>query len=113
MRIKTISATYGRKLNLDDWESMELACTLWADLDEGDDATLCLEELYRTAKAQVRAQALPVLAKRELRRRSVAQEVINGLPKGLQEIAKGLIQSAMPDDVVAVLEAPKNQAEAA
>lgn len=107
MKVKTISATYGRKFNLDDWESMELSCTMWADLDEGEDPAQCEAQLFAMARDQVKAQALPVLAKREQRRRSVAKELIEGLPRQLQEVAKGLIQSATPDDVAAV-DAPDN-----
>ena len=34
MTIKTVSVGYTRKLNLGDFNSAELACTLWADSDK-------------------------------------------------------------------------------
>lgn len=36
MQLKTVSVTYGRKINLGDYNSATVDCTLWADLDEGE-----------------------------------------------------------------------------
>lgn len=68
MRVKTISVTYGRKFNLDDYESLHVEETIWADLDEGDDQAACETELWSIAKAAIKAQAMPVLSVRNSKR---------------------------------------------
>jgi len=68
MRVKTISVTYGRKFNLDEYESLHVEQTMWADLDEGDDPAACESELWETAKAAIKAQAMPVLQVRNAKR---------------------------------------------
>jgi hypothetical protein len=59
--IKTVSVQYGRKLNLGDYNSAEINVTLWADLDEDEDAQGALDLLYQQAKDNVKKQALPLL----------------------------------------------------
>ena len=72
MNIKTVSVTYGRKFNLGDYQSAEIAVTLWADIDEGDESALTATTiLFEEAKSLVKAQALPLVKKE----RQVAAEV--------------------------------------
>ena len=68
MRVRAISVTYGRKFNLDDYESLHVEETVWADLDEGDDAAVCEADLWGIAKAAIKAQAMPVLTVRNAKR---------------------------------------------
>lgn len=63
MKIKTISATYERKLNTGLYSSMTIGASVWADLDEGDDPATGYEELWTMLREQVRGQAEPILAK--------------------------------------------------
>ena len=74
MIFKTISVTYGRKFNLDDYESLHVEQTLWADLDEGDDPADCQVELWDFAKQSVKCQVMPVLAVRRAKREGKAAE---------------------------------------
>lgn len=64
MKVKTISVVYGRKFNLGNYESAEIACTMWADLDDGESPEEKTQELYGKAKDAVKAQALPVVKDR-------------------------------------------------
>jgi len=50
MKITTISVTYERKINLGDYNSAHIGLTLWADLDEEDDATMMAAHLQRQAR---------------------------------------------------------------
>ena len=97
MRVKTISVTYGRKWNTDNYESATLDTTVWADLAEGEDEAEAYTQLWTLAKDQIRAQSLPVLSKRDEKRRRVLADVLEALPKSLQEIAHGFLQSAHND----------------
>jgi hypothetical protein len=62
MEIKTISVTYSRKFNLGDYESLELSCSLWGQIDPAEeDAEGATQFLFQQAKASVKEAALPVL----------------------------------------------------
>src|SRR3990172_4714136 len=61
--IKTVSITYERKLNMGDYNSATIGCTLWADLDPEDDLDLEMKQLWAMAKENVRVQALPLVSK--------------------------------------------------
>jgi len=50
MKIRTISVTYERKINLGDYNSAHIGLTLWADLDEGDSHDECVTALQRQAR---------------------------------------------------------------
>lgn len=65
MRVTTISATYGRRFNLGDYNSLYLEAALTADLDDTDDPEAAHAELFALVKATVKAQAVPVLKRRE------------------------------------------------
>ncbi|BAZ02784.1 hypothetical protein NIES37_67970 [Tolypothrix tenuis PCC 7101] len=61
MDIKTIAVTYHRKFNLGDYESLELGCSLWAQIDPEEDAEGVTQFLYQQAKASVKEAARPVI----------------------------------------------------
>ena len=97
MRVKTISVTYGRKWNTDSYESATLDTTVWADLTEGENEAEAYAQLWSLVKDQVRIQSLPVLSKRDEKRRKMLADVLEGLPKSLQDIAQAFLQSAHND----------------
>lgn len=63
--VKTVSVSYGRKLNLGDYNSANIEVTIWAELDpdrpDRTDVTIQLAELFDQAKETVKAQAMPLL----------------------------------------------------
>jgi hypothetical protein len=61
MKIKTVSATYGRKFNLGDFNSLEISMTVWADIAEDEDEQAAISECWKIAKDHVKEQALPVI----------------------------------------------------
>ena len=56
MKLTAISATYGRKMNLGDYNSAHAELTLWADLEEGDDPAASAEALRQMARNNVMAE---------------------------------------------------------
>ena len=81
MQLKTVSVTYGRKINLGDYNSATIDCTLWADLDEGENEADAMTALWTMAKENVRAQAIPLDKKTKAR----VEDVFMGLPVTVQE----------------------------
>ena len=63
IQVKTISVTYERKMNLQDFNSGTIGCTIWANLDAGVDPQVASRTLFLIAKAQVREQVMPLVAK--------------------------------------------------
>ncbi|BAZ33758.1 hypothetical protein NIES4074_62720 (plasmid) [Cylindrospermum sp. NIES-4074] len=61
MEIKTISVVYQRKFNLGNYESLEIGCSLWAQIDPEEDADGATEFLYQQAKTSVKEAVMPVL----------------------------------------------------
>lgn len=61
MEIKTISETYHRKLNLGDFESVELGCSLWGQIEPEEDAEGATQFLFEQAKASVKEAAMPLI----------------------------------------------------
>jgi len=59
--VKTVSVTYGRKLNLGDYNSAQVDCTIWADVSDDQDLDAAMTALWEMAKANVKAQALPLV----------------------------------------------------
>lgn len=62
--VKTVSVNYERKLNLGDYNSATVGCTLWADVSE-EDATpagldAAMRALWEMAKANVKATLVPI-----------------------------------------------------
>jgi hypothetical protein len=64
MRVTTIQVTYARTFNLGDYNSARFEVAVAADLDDDEDPAVVQAELWQTAKASLKAQALPVLRKR-------------------------------------------------
>jgi hypothetical protein len=65
MRVVSVTVTYARTFNLGDYNSMRLECDLAAEVDEDEDPAAAQAELFDLAKSTVKAQALPVLKRRE------------------------------------------------
>jgi hypothetical protein len=62
MEIKTIAVTYTRKFNLGDYESLELSCSLWGQIDPAEeDAQGTTQFLFQQAKDSVKEAAIPVI----------------------------------------------------
>lgn len=61
MKFITVSVSYSRKFNLGDYESLELGCSLWAQVEDGEDADGVTQFLYLQAKTSVKQAAMPVL----------------------------------------------------
>jgi len=79
-KVKTISVTYERKQNLGDFNSALVGCTLWSDVDEDEPLDEAMHELWGMAKANVKAQLVPLVNKGATN----VQEIFLGLPKELQ-----------------------------
>ncbi|MBD2303879.1 hypothetical protein [Nostoc sp. FACHB-190] len=63
MEIKTISVTYQRKFNLGDYESVEIGCSLWGQIDPEEDAEGATQFLFEQAKTAVKEAAMPLISK--------------------------------------------------
>lgn len=61
MQVKTVSVTYGRKLNLGDYNSADISITIWADVKEDEDPQAALDGLFTQAKSTVKEQAMPLI----------------------------------------------------
>lgn len=76
MKLKTVSVTYERKKNLGDYNSANIGVTLWADLDEGDNEADAMTALWEMAKANVKAQLVPLAQNKE----AEVNHIFMGLP---------------------------------
>lgn len=85
MRLTTVSVTYGRKQNLGDFNSAHVECSLWAELDEGEDEAEAASALWQMAKSNVKAQLLPLVAPQQAQ----AEQIFMGLPVEIQEQVNG------------------------
>lgn len=81
MQVREITATYGGKLNLGDYNSAHVEISLTALLDEGEDASAAAAALFEQAKAAVRAQSAEILKKT----RTAATLAFAGLPVDVQQ----------------------------
>ncbi len=63
MIVRSISVKYGRKLDLGNFNSATIEELRTGDLEEGDDPAACAAQLFQAAKADVKQQALPLVAK--------------------------------------------------
>ena len=81
MKLKTISVTYGRKINLGDFNNANIEINLSAELDEGDDEAQAASDLWEMAKNNVKAQALPLMGKATAK----VENIFMGLPVKIQE----------------------------
>jgi outer membrane protein OmpA-like peptidoglycan-associated protein len=88
MKITTVTVSYQRIFNLGNFESLRLECTLEASLEDGDQSQIIdgdttvneiTNELFAEAKAVVKAQAMPVIRKRDEDLQAIKQSVPGGL----------------------------------
>lgn len=61
MQITSVSITYGRKINLGDYNNANIEVTLGATLEPTDSLHDVMAGLWNMAKANVKAQALPLV----------------------------------------------------
>lgn len=54
--VKTVSVTYGRKVNLGDYNSADLSVSVWADVNEQSSLSDAMAELQDVARESVRAE---------------------------------------------------------
>lgn len=85
MQLKTISVTYGRKLNLGDFNSVHAEISLWADLDEGDDEAAATEALRQMGRNQVMLELSRLKPELEAK----IQNIFAGLPVSVQKQING------------------------
>lgn len=85
MKLKTVSVTYSRKLNLGDYNSVHSEVSLWADLEEGDDEAAAAEALRTMARNQVGLE----LARVEQKLAAKVEGVFAGLPLSVQKQING------------------------
>ena len=78
--VKTVSVTYDRKHNLGDYSSANIGCTIWADVSDDQDLDEAMHALWDMAKANVKAQLLPLASKTTAQ----VEQVFMGLPLDLQ-----------------------------
>ena len=83
--MKTVSVTYGRKTNLGDYCSLDVSCSLWADIDSENLAD-SMAELWAMVKNNVMTQVL--LASKEQKLQAKATELFLGLPSELKQIVE-------------------------
>lgn len=80
MKLTAISGTYGRKINMGDYNSAHVEMTLWADLDESDDPATSAEALRQMARNNVMAE----LARLQPQLAAKVQDLFMGLPVEVQ-----------------------------
>ena len=81
--ITAVSVTYGRRLNLGDYNNAHIEISLWADVIEEEDLDDAMQRLWLMAIENVKAQALPLKSNYEAK----VEEFYLGLPKELKEAA--------------------------
>jgi hypothetical protein len=82
LRITTVSATYGRKVNLGDFNSGHIEVSLWAELEPTDDEAAATLALMEMARHQAMNEIARVTQDKRLSER--LQEVLMGLPVELR-----------------------------
>ena len=81
MRVTTINVAYSRTFNLGDYNSAKFECALSAEMEEDEDEAAALAALWEVAKATVKAQALPVVRKRN--------DEVEAIRASVPELAQG------------------------
>lgn len=76
MKIDKISVTYGRKVNLGNYSSLNVEISIWADIEDSDNPRDAMDSLWETARAQVAEQVAPF----EQQLTAKTTELLNGLP---------------------------------
>ncbi|MCP6758423.1 MAG: hypothetical protein NHB32_06495 [Fischerella sp. CENA71] len=74
MKTTTVSISYSRKFNLGNYESIELGCSLWAQVDGDEDSEAVTQFLYLQAKQAVKEAAMPVIKASEYQQIKVKQQ---------------------------------------
>ena len=87
MKLKTITVTYGRKLNLGDYNSSHVEMSLWAELDEGDCEIAASEALRQMARNNVMSE----LARLQPKLDAKVQDIFMGLPVDVQKKVMGSV----------------------
>lgn len=82
MNVKTVSVCYGRKVNLGDFNSAHVECTIWADVDEEEQPELnrIMQDLWVMAKENVKGQVRPLAAAHGMFPDVEMKEYFMGLP---------------------------------
>jgi hypothetical protein len=83
MNLRTVAVTYGRKLNLGDFNSAHVELTINAELEDGDDVDAMMRALWEMATANVKAKAAEFYPKLAVR------ETFLGLPIKSEEDTNG------------------------
>ncbi len=81
MKLNSIAVTYGRKVNLGDYNSQHVEITLWADLEDGDDPELATSGLRQMARNQVMNE----LGRTNAKLAAKVEDVFMGLPVAVRE----------------------------
>ena len=92
--VKTVSVTYDRKHNLGDYSSANIGCTIWADVSDDQDLDEAMHALWDMAKANVKAQLLPLASKTTAQ----IEQVFMGLPLELQAAVAAVDSDDLDDD---------------
>lgn len=76
--VKTVSVNYERKVNLGNYESAAIGCTVWADVSDDQNLDEAMKALWTMAKENVKAQIVPI--KKEQSGSTDAKDYFLGLP---------------------------------
>lgn len=85
MQIREITATWGGKINMGDYNSAHLELTAAALLDPGEDEAEAIAELWQTVQESVRVEARKLASRRGAR----VDEIFAGLPVEAQQQVNG------------------------
>jgi len=83
---KTISVTYGGKLNLGNYQSAEITASIGAEIELHEDINEVARILFDEAKAMVQERARPLIVKRDA--------LIDGIFTALPASVRATIQEA-------------------
>ena len=81
MQLKELTVTYGGKLNLGDYNSAHVECSVTALIDEGESFDEVAAQLFHQVKTEVRVQVRELLKKPN----SKLEAVFAGLPVDVRE----------------------------
>lgn len=81
MKITEIVVSYKRTMNLGNFNNAVFEESISAELEDGDNETQCVADLWRHVKASIQAQALPVVRPRQ----EALDAAWNSLPDEVKE----------------------------
>ena len=55
-RLRTVSVSYDRKVNLGDFNALTVSCTLWVQIEPGDDDNAVMAGMWDMARANCKQQ---------------------------------------------------------